>query len=159
MFKMLLLSIYLLVNLQAATHDTDNDLVPNSIDKCPNTPEGVFVTRDGCTQEIKKLVYFEHGSSYIDYEDILLLDQTTKLIKEMTGYKVHIAGHTDSVSDAEFNMILSKKRAIAVQNIFLKNKVEPKRIYAKWYGETQPISSNITVEGRRDNRRVTIILK
>ncbi len=159
MFRTIMLSMFLLVNLQASINDTDNDLVPNSIDKCPNTPEGVFVTRDGCIQEIKKIVYFEHGLSDIDYEDILLLKQTSELINETTGYKVHISGHTDSVSDAQFNMRLSKKRAIAVKNILLKNKVEPTRIETKWYGETQPTSSNITVEGRRDNRRVTIILK
>ena len=44
---------------QNSTNDLDNDLVPNSLDKCPNTPEGVFVTRDGCTKPLYKNIYHD----------------------------------------------------------------------------------------------------
>ncbi|MGB5868349.1 MAG: OmpA family protein, partial [Arcobacteraceae bacterium] len=129
------------------------------VDKCPNTPEGVFVTRDGCTQEITKVIYFEHASSHINYEDVKEIEQTAELINETPGYNIIISGHTDSIADANINMKLSEKRAIAVKNILLKNKVDKSKIETFWYGETRPVSSNITVEGRRDNRRVTIVLK
>ncbi len=162
MFKMimvLLISFTFVINTHADTHDTDNDLVPNSVDKCPNTPEGVFVTRDGCTQEITKVIYFEHASSHINYEDVQEIEQTAELINETPGYNIVISGHTDSIADANINMKLSEKRAIAVKNILLKNKVDNSKIETLWYGETRPVASNITVEGRRDNRRVTIVLK
>ena len=141
------------------TNDIDNDLVPNKIDKCPNTPEGVFVTRDGCTKPLYRNVYFDHASTYINDEFKKLIQETAELIIETPGYKIYISGHTDSVADASVNMILSKKRAMSVQDILLKNNVNIDLITTSWHGETMPVSSNITDIGRSENRRVNIILK
>jgi OOP family OmpA-OmpF porin len=137
--------------------DNDNDLVPDNIDKCLNTREGVFVNKDGCTKEIKKVIYFQHGSYKIDNDKQIIIDEITELAKEGFGYKLIIEGHTDSTSDAKFNLKLSKQRAITVQNIMLNSKIDNKRINIKWYGETMPISSNITEKNRAKNRRVTVL--
>ena len=147
------------LSAQNSQNDLDNDLVPNNLDKCPNTPEGVFVTRDGCTMPIHKNVYFEHSSSYVSDKFKELLGETAELINETPGYKVYISGHTDSVANAKINMKLSKIRALKVQEILLQNKVNKNHIVLSWYGETMPVSSNITHIGRSENRRVNIILK
>jgi OOP family OmpA-OmpF porin len=162
MFKLimvLLISFTFVLSSQADTHDTDNDLVPNTLDKCPNTPEGVFVNRDGCTKSIKRIVYFDHASSEISLKYKISLLQIAQLISETPGYNIFISGHTDSVADAKVNITLSKNRAMVVRNILVNNKVDKNKIMTTWYGETMPVSSNITKEGRRENRRVNIILK
>lgn len=141
------------------TNDLDNDLVPNNVDKCPNTPEGVFVRRDGCTMQINKHIYFDHSSSYVSDKFKELIKETAELIHETPGYKIFISGHTDSVANAKTNMKLSKVRAMKVQDILIENQVSKNQIIVSWYGETRPISSNITDLGRSENRRVNIILK
>jgi len=159
MYKSMIMLILCCTFVLSAQNDTDNDLVPNSMDKCPNTPEGVFVTRDGCTKEIYKNIYFDHGSSYVSDKFKNIIQETAELINETPGYNIFIAGHTDSISDAKSNMILSRKRAKVVQEILLQNKVNKNKITLSWYGETMPVSSNITHIGRSENRRVNIILK
>ena len=140
-------------------YDLDNDLVPNNMDKCPNTPESVFVTKDGCTQEIYRTIYFEHASSFVSDKFYKIIEQTAELIHETSGYKIFIEGHTDSIADGKTNMLLSKERAQSVEKILLKNKINKNKINISWYGETMPVSSNITAVGRAENRRVNIILK
>lgn len=162
MYRVLLLFLVgcaFAINIQASTNDIDNDLVPNAKDRCPNTPEAVFVTQDGCTQEIKRVVYFDHAVATLDEQYLPILKETAQLINELSGYKVFISGHTDSVSDYQFNMTLSKKRALLIQEILLENRVDPSKMTIQWYGETMPVSSNITADGRSENRRVEIILK
>ena len=156
---MLCLLTTFVLSAENSTNDIDNDLVPNKLDKCPNTPEGVFVTRDGCTKPLYRNIYFDHASTYINDEFKKLIQETADLIIETPGYKIYISGHTDSVADAGVNMTLSKKRALAVQDILIKNNVDQKLITTSWHGETIPVSSNITDIGRSENRRVNIILK
>ena len=138
------------------TNDLDNDLVPNNVDKCPNTPEGVFVTRDGCTKPIHINIYFDHASSYVSDKFKKIIEETAELIHETPGYKIFIFGHTDSVADAKVNMKLSKTRALKVQNILIENKVKKNQITASWYGETMPVSSNITDTGFNNTVKIQL---
>ena len=147
------------LSAQNPKNDLDNDLVPNNVDKCPNTPEGVFVTRDGCTKPIYKNIYFDHASSYVSDRFRQIIKETAELINETPGYKVFVSGHTDSVADAKTNMKLSQKRAFKVLDILITSKVNKNQIVTSWHGETIPVSSNITQQGRSENRRVNIILK
>ena len=159
MNKLLLILLLSFSTVIAQNIDTDNDLVPNKLDKCLNTPDGVFVNKDGCLQEISRKIYFSHGSYNINKEERQKINRIILLAKEGFGYKILIEGHTDSVADAQFNMRLSEKRAISIKNILLTSNVNKQRISTKWYGETMPISSNITEASRSKNRRVTITFK
>jgi outer membrane protein OmpA-like peptidoglycan-associated protein len=67
-----------------------------------------------------------------------------------------VEGHTDNVGDDEENMTLSKDRANAVLAYLVERKVDAGRISAEGYGETQPIKSNKTEEGRAANRRCVV---
>ena len=69
-------------------------------------------------------------------------------------WKLKLAGHTDNVGAERNNLILSKQRAEAVQTYLSGKGVEKERIKVEFYGETQPIASNDTPEGRQKNRRV-----
>ena len=57
-----------------------------------------------------------------------------------------------------FNQVLSQNRAVNVRNYFISKGIDPSRLTGKGYGETKPVESNNTEEGRTKNRRVAIIL-
>ena len=162
MFKTIIVLCLTYITIYAAEisiDDTDNDLVPNSIDRCPNTPEGVFVTQDGCTQQIKKIVYFKSGSIVLDQKAKITLLLVKELIDGAKGYSLDVLGYTDAIADEETNMILSQKRANAVKKFLINSNIKTDIITAHGYGETGTATSNSTSEGRQKNRKVTIILK
>ncbi len=71
---------------------------------------------------------------------------------------VQIIGHTDNVGDAAYNQSLSVARAESVTGVLVQNGVAPNRLVAFGRGEDQPIASNLTAEGRQQNRRVDIVI-
>ena len=126
----------------------------NSVDECPNTPEGTKVDIYGCP-EIKKLViHFDFDSAKIKKESLPVIDKFAEFLKKHTHYKVLIVGHTDSIGTKEYNKKLSLRRAQAVVKALVERGIDPKRLTAKGMGEEQPIADNSTEEGRALNRRV-----
>ena len=71
---------------------------------------------------------------------------------------IQIVGHTDSDGDAGYNQDLSERRAAAVASQLQASGVSPVRIQAFGRGETQPIASNLTPQGKQQNRRVEIVI-
>jgi len=71
---------------------------------------------------------------------------------------VQIVGHTDNTGDAAYNQQLSNRRADAVADVLLREGVQASRIQAFGRGEDQPIASNLTPEGKAQNRRVEIVI-
>lgn len=84
------------------------------------------------------------------------LDRIAELINEYPSIKVSVEGHTDNTGNAEFNQILSQKRAEAVVEYLLAKGVSENKISAIGYGDTKPVDSNDTEEGKAKNRRVEL---
>jgi outer membrane protein OmpA-like peptidoglycan-associated protein len=74
------------------------------------------------------------------------------------GSTVNIVGHTDNVGTAAYNQDLSERRSRAVASVLMDGGVSPYRIVSFGRGEDQPIATNLTAEGRQQNRRVEIII-
>lgn len=165
------------VTLAKLTTDSDNDGVPDFYDKCPNTPPDTKVDGSGCplpvnkpdvkvyiTESDKKIVKdaindleFESGNAIISPASYPSLDKVAQLLIDK-NFSLKLAGHTDNIGNADANMRLSKERAEAVKGYLVSKGANPSRIEATGYGETQPIASNRTAEGRRKNRRVEFTL-
>ncbi|MBI3545148.1 MAG: OmpA family protein [Gammaproteobacteria bacterium] len=87
------------------------------------------------------------------------LDKTANVLVRYGKTHLTIVGHTDNVGSNEYNQNLSERRAQAV-NDYLNNKgVIPQRLAFSGRGETAPVATNATEEGRRLNRRVEIIVE
>lgn len=71
---------------------------------------------------------------------------------------VQVIGHTDNVGDASYNYDLSQRRANAVTDALISNGVAATRLQSLGRGEDQPVASNLTAEGRAQNRRVEIVI-
>lgn len=72
---------------------------------------------------------------------------------------VDVIGHTDNTGSAEYNQDLSARRATAVAGVLLEEGVAPSRVRSFGRGENEPVATNLTPEGRQQNRRVEIIIR
>ena len=107
------------------------------------------------TFEIDDL-HFATGSAEIQETSFAVLDRLATFILSEGGSSYEIAGHTDNEGSASSNLLLSQKRANAVRDYLITKGVSADQLIAKGYGETQPIASNDTAEGKAQNRRTEL---
>ena len=80
------------------------------------------------------------------------------MLKEQPKRAIRIEGHTDSSGEKGYNLDLSQRRADAVRDFLIENGIGAERITARGQGEEKAVAANATAEGRRENRRVEIIV-
>lgn len=119
-------------------------------------PEPITVLRINEPVAINNLL-FETASDVIMPASLPELQRIATLVQTY-GYRVQLAGHTDNVGKAEDNKQLSQARADAVRNQLVAYGCTPDNIRAFGYGDTHPVASNETEEGRQLNRRVEITI-
>jgi outer membrane protein OmpA-like peptidoglycan-associated protein len=152
--------------------DEDNDLdgIVDSADSCPFEPETFngYLDEDGCPEEaparvivgkrkikITDTIFFEYNRAVIQSLSYELLDEIGSVIMDNPQLvSIRIEGHTDSDGADGYNMKLSQRRAEAVVTYLVQAGVESERLDALGYGETEPIDTNKTTEGKAANRRV-----
>lgn len=86
------------------------------------------------------------------------LNELSATLKKYEDTNILIEGHTDNTGSEDYNETLSEKRAGTVEDYLLGRGVSSGRITAVGYGEAQPISTNETVQGRKENRRVEVAI-
>jgi len=140
--------------------DDDADGVPNSRDKCPGTRAGATVDADGC-EIVENLTInlvveeFDFDSAVLKPEMKEALREFAEKVKASPGHeKVTIIGHTDSIGPEDYNMKLSLRRAEAAAEFLRSLGIDD--ITVEGRGESEPIASNKTPEGRAQNRRIEI---
>ncbi|MFA7500370.1 MAG: OmpA family protein [Sulfurimonas sp.] len=150
--------------------DDDNDGVLNSVDECLNTPAGTSVDAVGCkivalTQVVEAAavvcppkinlhINFKFDSSEIKEESKPRVNEFSEFLKCTPVYKANIIGHTDAVGSDAYNLKLSDRRANAVKDMIVKYGVPADKVSTTAKGETEPIATNKTSEGRAQNRRI-----
>ena len=138
--------------IPSSEKDTDGDGVVDSKDKCPNTPKGAIVDKDGCWAFHG--VLFDFDSATIKAGNETMFRNAIKVLKLNPTLTVEIQGHTDSQGAAEYNQKLSERRASAVKQKLVDNGISAARLTTKGFGESNPVASNATEAGRAHNRRV-----
>ena len=119
-------------------------------------PENITVLKTNEAVAINNLL-FETGSDVIKESSLPELKRIAAFIATY-GYKVRLAGHTDNIGKPEDNKALSQARAESVRKQLIAYGCAPESIKAFGYGDTKPIASNETEEGRQENRRVEITI-
>ncbi|MFV0360840.1 OmpA family protein [Tropicimonas sp.] len=99
-------------------------------------------------------VFFTSGSAWLDPKSTPVLDELVGIITRCKGMVIEIAGHTDNVGSSSANLHLSDHRAVAVADYLIKHGIDAKRITTRGYGESHPVATNDTDEGRSRNRRI-----
>lgn len=123
----------------------NNSHVPNIISK--NVMEGDYTITP---------IYFAFGDSKNSQEHNLYLDSLAFMLMSQPELKISIEGHTDNIGSDEFNMKLSKIRALETRNYLINKGVSADQLSVKWFGESKPLNEELkdTQEGRDMNRRV-----
>lgn len=99
-------------------------------------------------------IYFDTGKAIIRPESYPVLDDAVRVLQANQTVVVEIAGHTDSVGSDSSNMRLSEARANSVRTYLISRGIQPNRLIARGYGESMPVASNATRDGRQLNRRI-----
>jgi outer membrane protein OmpA-like peptidoglycan-associated protein/uncharacterized protein YidB (DUF937 family) len=106
------------------------------------------------------IINFATGSAEIPADSNPLLQDAAAKIQQLPGGTViEVAGYTDNVGDPQSNVTLSQQRADAVRNALIQAGVNSSLLVSKGYGESNPVSTNSTPEGRFRNRRIEYRVK
>jgi OOP family OmpA-OmpF porin len=136
--------------------DSDGDGVCDEIDVCPGTPKGVQVDERGCWT-LEQTYLFDFDKSEVKPVFYPMLDHIAKIMKDNPKMTIQLEGHTDSVGTDKYNQGLSERRANAVKKALIERTMaDAERLKAIGYGESKPIMTNKTKEGRAKNRRVDL---
>lgn len=122
---------------------------------------GVGVRREG--NDLRLImpgdVTFDTNSTEIKPQFYAVLNDVADVLEQYPATYVDVIGHADSTGDAGYNQRLSEQRAQAVAGYLVAQNVMRDRFYVGGMGETSPIASNDTPQGRAQNRRVEIIIR
>ncbi len=139
--------------------DGDKDGVVDVKDECKDTPEGNIVDETGCNKELLvelKGVHFGFDKATLTDEAMAILDMGADTLAKHGHIRISIEGHTDSRGSESYNRGLSERRAQAVLNYMNSKGVSRDRMDWVGHGESKPVDSNDTEDGRANNRRVEL---
>jgi len=146
--------------------DNDGDGFLDPDDRCPTAAEvfNSYLDSDGCPDEIPgdliefagtiPAIQFQVGSARLKRTALPILNKAARALRRYPDLQVEIAGHASSEGSAESNLHLSQDRTQTVREYLIDKGIAPERLIARGYGETRPVASNDTQEGRTANRRV-----
>ncbi len=107
----------------------------------------------GMTVRLKN-IYFDFDRTTLKQESYVELNKVVDFLKQNSKVSIEIAGHTDSKGSDEYNLNLSQGRSQSVVDYLISQGIDSARLQAHGYGETKPIDTNDTEDGRANNRRV-----
>ncbi|MCZ6875184.1 MAG: OmpA family protein [bacterium] len=109
--------------------------------------------------QLPGMVLFDFDRSRLKSEARIALDDVVRLMQGDASLQAEITGHTDWTGTERYNVSLSERRARAVERYLEQHGITSNRIRLDWKGETEPMVSNATKEGRAKNRRTIIVLR
>ena len=144
-----------IVDKQGCPIDSDGDGFFDGIDKCPNSIKGALIDDYGCGYKLSG-VHFGFDSAQLSPAAYGLLGEVADRLRKYPEVDIIIEGYTDSRGPDEYNLNLSTRRAQSAKNYLIGQGVESYRITVVGMGEAYPVASNDTEEGRAENRRVVL---
>ena len=118
--------------------------------KTKNSKRGTVLVLDN--------LLFDTGGATLHKGSQRNLDPLVRYMRDHLEREISVEGHTDNVGEKNFNIDLSFRRAEAVKNYLVASGIHANRISTRGFGESLPVSSNNTAQGRQQNRRVEIVI-
>jgi len=128
-------------DLRARTAGTDVQVIRQGDDLVLNMPSGIT---------------FGYDSATVQPQFQPTLNQVAQVLSEYNQTYIDVYGHTDSTGTDAYNMTLSERRAASVADYLAGRGVQSARLGTRGFGESQPVASNESEDGRAANRRVEI---
>jgi len=149
--------------VEVAPTDTDGDGIVDARDKCPNTLAGAKVGPDGCVVQEQVItlpnIEFASGKAALTAKGEGTLEAVLRFLQSQPNVGLDIYGHTDAQGAEAYNQKLSEGRAQSVMDYLVSKGIPKTRLTARGYGESKPIATNDTAEGRAQNRRVELRIR
>ena len=101
-------------------------------------------------------VNFDFDKAEIRPDAAVILDEVVSILSGKSGVQVRVEGHTDSTGPEAYNQGLSERRADSVRKFLVEKGIDEARLTSVGFGESNPIATNDTREGRALNRRVEL---
>lgn len=155
------------VDANGCPKDSDLDGVPDYKDRCPGTPYGETVDQYGCALSDQDRVEILSSDITFAFDSYRLTAQgqgeltsiADQILSNFDKFSsIMLTGHTDSIGTMRYNQTLSERRANAVRNFLVGRGIPTDQVSAQGKGESSPIASNSTREGRAQNRRVEVLV-
>jgi len=108
---------------------------------------------------VLRSVHFDFDKATLKPEAKPILDEAVQVLKNEGSVDIIVEGHTDSVGTDQYNLGLSRRRAETVRTYLVNHGIANSRITAEGMGESKPVASNDTADGRAQNRRVELHVK
>lgn len=144
--RFIIMGFALILALAGCSSAPKNEPPPPAPPPAPPPPPS-FVIKD---------VNFAFDSDQLDPSAFVILDRAVTALKQQPDVPYRVAGFTDSIGSERYNQGLSERRAGSVSSYLVQQGVSSRQLTVRGYGETRPIASNQTPEGRAENRRVEI---
>lgn len=146
-------------------NDLDRDGVIESREKCANTMLGASIDNYGCGTQtshvdpLKLDIKFAHNTYTIPASGFPKIQQLAVYLEKNKGLNVVIEGHTSKVGSAQFNQVLSSKRALAVKSVLVNDfNIDPERVSSVGYGFERLEDNADTEAAHATNRRIMVEL-
>ena len=148
-----------------AAPDQDGDGVPDSRDACADTPRTHRVDNTGCSivvEEVARIdlnVQFDFDQAVVKPEFNAEIQRVADFLNANPDTIAALEGHTDSQGSDEYNQDLSERRVNAVRQVLIERfGIGSGKVSVRGIGESSPVASNDTAEGRAQNRRVQSVI-
>jgi OOP family OmpA-OmpF porin len=142
--------------------DTDQDGVLDDVDQCAGTPKSDRIDANGCSVFVEEEVstninvLFGNNSSVIGNPNNAQLQEFADFMSRFPTTVAVIEGHAFAPSNADYNMMISKKRAESVKTLLInKYGIDAAHLTAKGFGKTQLLYTANTAAANKTNRRIT----
>lgn len=152
--------------------DNDKDGIPDKLDECPDEAETVngYLDEDGCPDEVELGIsidemvlsgddLFQPNSAKFKETATTQLNDLVKFLKGRPNTRWRIEGHMDSQGTASYIKKISYDRAKAIYDYLISKGLDPQRFEIYGLADNFPIANNLTEEGRKQNRRIRIVLQ
>jgi len=140
--------------------DADADGIADENDKCASTLRGARVEPDGCVWQEQVVTLsnlrFPSSSERLTADIRTRLDEVVRFFANQPDVRMDIYGHTDATGTEAMNLKLSKGRAASVRAYLVKKGIGEARLTSDGFGESRPIATNDTEDGKAANRRVDL---
>lgn len=147
-----------------ALEQSRDELARQLADELADSKAKLELSERGLVVTFLQEIIFDSGKAEVKPEGIQVLSKVAAVVQNQAkGYPLVVEGHTDNVpirvSGWKSNWELSAARALSVLHEFVDNEgIDPNRLAVMGYGEYKPVADNSTTEGRRQNRRVEIVI-
>lgn len=152
--------------------DNDKDGIPDNVDECPDEAETIngYLDEDGCPDEVELGItidemvlsaddLFQSNSAKFKETASSHLNELVKFLKSRPNTRWRIEGHMDSQGAASYIKKMSYDRAKAVYDYLISKGLDGSRFEIYGLADNFPIANNLTEEGRKQNRRIRIVLQ